>query len=88
MKHNTDRILVSHAGNLPRPDDVTTQAEFLRRHGLDELVEEGRRLWQAGAAAPDLTALTGRSRLQEADALTEPDGLGGFTVAQWLVGPA
>jgi SAM-dependent MidA family methyltransferase len=73
---------------LPRPDDVTTQAEFLRRHGLDELVEEGRRLWQAGAAAPDLTALTGRSRLQEADALTEPDGLGGFTVAQWLVGPA
>ena len=22
MKHNTDRILTSHAGNLPRPDDV------------------------------------------------------------------
>jgi len=22
MRHNTDRILVSHAGNLPRPDDI------------------------------------------------------------------
>ena len=22
MKNNVDRILVSHAGNLPRPDDV------------------------------------------------------------------
>jgi SAM-dependent MidA family methyltransferase len=70
---------------LPRPDDVTTQAEFLRRHGLDELVDEGRRRWQAAAAAPDLAALAGRSRIQEAEALTDPAGLGGFTVAQWLV---
>jgi 5-methyltetrahydropteroyltriglutamate--homocysteine methyltransferase len=22
MRHSTDRILVSHAGNLPRPDDL------------------------------------------------------------------
>ena len=22
MRHNTDRILVSHAGNLPRPEDM------------------------------------------------------------------
>jgi SAM-dependent MidA family methyltransferase len=70
---------------LPRPDDVMTQAEFLRRHGLDELVDEGRRRWQAAAAAPDLAALAGRSRIQEAEALTDPAGLGGFTVAQWLV---
>jgi SAM-dependent MidA family methyltransferase len=67
------------------PDTVTTQAEFLRRHGLDELVEEGRRLWQAGAAAPDLAALTARSRIQEAEALTDSAGLGGFTVAQWVI---
>src|SRR5262245_22612814 len=24
MRHNTDRMLVSHAGNLPRPDDLNT----------------------------------------------------------------
>jgi SAM-dependent MidA family methyltransferase len=70
---------------LPRPSAVTTQADFLRHHGLDGLVEEGRRRWQAGAAAPDLAALAGRSRIQEAEALTDPAGLGGFTVAQWLV---
>jgi SAM-dependent MidA family methyltransferase len=70
---------------LASPDTVTTQAEFLRRHGLDELVEEGRRLWQAGAAAPDLAALAARSRIQEAEALTDSAGLGGFTVAQWVI---
>ncbi len=70
---------------LPRASAVTTQAEFLRGHGLDELVEEGQRRWQAGAAAPDLAALAGRSRVREAEALTDPGGLGGFTVAQWLV---
>jgi SAM-dependent MidA family methyltransferase len=70
---------------LVSPDTVTTQAEFLRRHGLDELVEEGRRLWQAGAAAPDLGALAARSRIQEAEALTDSAGLGGFTVAQWVI---
>ena len=32
MRHNTDRILVSHAGNLPRPGDI------------DELVDGGQRL--------------------------------------------
>jgi SAM-dependent MidA family methyltransferase len=70
---------------LPRPSAVTAQAHFLLHHGLDELVEEGRRRWQAGAAAPDLAALAGRSRIQEAEALTDPTGLGGFTVAQWVV---
>ena len=70
---------------LPRPSAVTTQAEFLVHHGLDELVEEGRRRWQAGAAAPDLAALAGRSRIQEAEALSDPNGLGGFTVAQWVL---
>jgi SAM-dependent MidA family methyltransferase len=70
---------------LPRPSAVTIQAEFLRHHGLDELVEEGRRRWRAGAAAPDLAALAGRSRIREAEALTDPAGLGAFTVAQWLV---
>jgi SAM-dependent MidA family methyltransferase len=67
------------------PDTVTAQAEFLRGHGLDELVDEGRRLWQARAAAPDLAALAARSRIQEAEALTDPAGLGGFTVAQWVI---
>ena len=70
---------------LPPPTTTSTQADFLRAHGLEELVEEGRRTWAAHAAAPDLAALTARSRVREAEALTDPAGLGGFTVAEWLI---
>lgn len=70
---------------LPPLTTTSTQADFLWAHGLEELVAEGRRTWAAHAAAPDLAALTGRSRAREAEALTDPAGLGGFTVAEWLV---
>lgn len=70
---------------LPPPTATSTQADFLRAHGLEALVEEGRRTWAAHAAAPDLAALTARSRVREAEALTDPAGLGGFTVAEWLI---
>ena len=70
---------------LPAPTPVQTQTEFLRVHGLDELVEEGRRVWATEAAAPDLAALAARSRIREAEALTDPSGLGAFTVAEWVI---
>ena len=35
MKHNTDRILTSHAGNLPRPDDAN---ELLAARDTEEAV--------------------------------------------------
>ena len=58
----------------------TTQAEWLRELGIDELVEEGRRRWDEGAARGDLDALAGRSRVNEAAALTDPAGLGAHRV--------
>jgi NADH dehydrogenase [ubiquinone] 1 alpha subcomplex assembly factor 7 len=58
----------------------TTQADWLRDLGIDALVAEGRAAWEAGAAAPDLAALAGRSRATEAAALTDPAGLGAHTV--------
>lgn len=71
---------------LPAPDETLDQAAWLRRHGIDELVEEGRRHWAAHAAAPDLLAVRMRSRVSEAAALLDPGGLGGFTVGEWLAG--
>jgi SAM-dependent MidA family methyltransferase len=68
---------------LPEPDAVRSQAQFLQRHGIDELVAEGRRAWAAAAAAPDLAAMTMRSRVRDAEALLDPSGLGGFTVLEW-----
>ncbi|MDE0237768.1 MAG: SAM-dependent methyltransferase [bacterium] len=67
------------------PTRVTAQATWLRAHGIDELVAEGNAAWRAGAAQGDLAALAGRSRAIEAEALLDPAGLGGFTVAEWDV---
>jgi SAM-dependent MidA family methyltransferase len=68
---------------LPAPAATTTQADWLRTHGIDELVAEGRRVWDERAAIGDLEAIRMRSRVAEAEALTDPAGLGGFTVATW-----
>lgn len=68
---------------LPVPDEVLAQAAFLRRWGIDELVEEGRHYWAANAGAPDLAAMKMRSRIGEAEALLDPDGLGGWLVCVW-----
>ena len=67
------------------PTRVTNQATWLRAHGIDELVAEGAAAWRSGAAQGDLTALAGRSRTIEAEALLDPAGLGSFTVAEWDV---
>ena len=58
----------------------TTQAAWLGGLGIADLVEEGRRIWEAGAARGDLAAIAGRSRAVEAATLTDPDGLGAFVV--------
>jgi SAM-dependent MidA family methyltransferase len=66
------------------PDRVTTQAEFLAEHGIDELVAEARRTWTERAHIGDLAAVAARSRVGEAAALTDPAGLGGFGVLEWI----
>lgn len=68
---------------LPEPDVVRTQAQFLQRWGIDELVDEGRRVWEASAAAPTVAAMKMRSRVREAEALLDPAGLGAFLALEW-----
>lgn len=75
-------VVVPH-DQLPAPDRTATQADWLRSHGIDDLVAEGRAAWQAAAAAPDLAAIRMRSRVSEAEALLDPAGLGGFWVGEW-----
>jgi SAM-dependent MidA family methyltransferase len=60
----------------------STQAEWLAGLGIAELVDAGRRIWEAGAARGDLEAIAGRSRAVEASILTDPAGLGGFVVIE------
>ncbi|CAB4598297.1 unannotated protein [freshwater metagenome] len=75
-----DQIQMDVSANV-----VESQSDFLERFGIDELVDEGRRVWEANPHAPGLNEIRGRSRIREAEALLEGGGLGGFTVMQWIV---
>ena len=68
------------------PAEMCTQAEFLRAHGIGDLVDEGRAVWSERAGVGDLGALRARSRVSEAEALLDPAGMGGFKVLIWPVG--
>ena len=65
------------------PDVDTAQSEWLRAHGIDALVDDARQMWEERASIGDLAAMKARSRLSEAEALTDPAGLGGFRVLEW-----
>ena len=68
---------------LPAPSREVSQADWLRAHGIEDLVEEGRATWRERAALGDLEAVRARSRVNEAEALLDPTGLGAFRVLEW-----
>lgn len=69
---------------LPPPDAVRTQAQFLQRWGIDDLVDEGRAAWEAASSAPTVAAMKMRSRVREAESLLDPAGLGAFLAVEWV----
>ncbi len=71
---------------LPVPDTIRTQSQWLQLHGILDLVDEGKRYWEQHAALPDLAAMRMRSRVGEAEALLDPSGLGAFTVLEYRAG--
>lgn len=81
----TVEVAVDQLAVVGEPDEHTDQAAFLVAHGIEDLVAEGRRIWTERAHLGDLTALKGRSRVTEAEALLDPTGLGAFRVLTWIV---
>ena len=77
--------LLGDSGHLA---NVRTQRQYLQRWGIDDLVAEGQRIWNEQAARPTVVALTMRSRVREAEALCDPQGLGAFIVVEIPIGPA
>jgi SAM-dependent MidA family methyltransferase len=61
---------------------VTQQSEWLLTWGIDELLSEGSRYWEEHKSAPDIAAMKMRSRVNEAQALIDRDGLGAFSVLE------
>jgi SAM-dependent MidA family methyltransferase len=78
-------VCLDQLARVRSPDVVRTQAELLRAHGIDRLVDEGRRTWAERGTIGDLAAVRGRSRVHEAEALLEAGGLGDFVAAEWEV---
>ncbi len=62
-----------------------TQAEWLTKWGIADLVDEGRKIWSDSATEGSLAAVRGRSRIVEAEALLDPAGLGAFNVLEWRI---
>ena len=80
----TCEVAVDQLAPVQAPASDRRQAEWLRAHGLDDLVDEGRRLWTERAHVGDLAAIAARSRVTEAEALCDPAGLGAFRVLEWV----
>ncbi len=84
-----DVVLEQLDAGAPFPCIVSDrQDSWLAALGIEQLVGEGREVWAAGAAEGGLAALTGRSRVSEAAALTDPDGLGAHRVVLYAAGGA
>lgn len=79
----TCEVAVDQLALVREPDLDRSQADFLAAHGIDDLVAAGRARWEAEGSAGGLAAIAGRSRVHEADALTDPAGLGAFRVLEW-----
>ena len=71
---------------LPPGATLSTQAEWLAAAGIDSMTADTRALWQRKRSKPTAEALAARTLLDEAAALTDPDGMGAFWAAEWRVG--
>jgi hypothetical protein len=61
---------------------VTSQYEWLKNRGIDELVDEGNKYWDEHKSAPDIAAMKMHSRVNEVRALISETGLGSFTALE------
>ena len=80
---NQDLTVEVAIDQLPEGALISTQKDFLKNQGIDNLVEEGRQTWREFSSVGDLKAVKARSRVTEAEALLDPMGLGGFFVLEW-----
>jgi SAM-dependent MidA family methyltransferase len=81
----TCEVAVDQLASVRPPALDRSQEDFLRAHGIGELVDAARRGWRQRAHVGDLPALKARARVTEAEALLDSAGLGGFRAIEWAV---
>lgn len=70
---------------LPPPEWSGMQSEWLSENGIDQLVDAAKATWADEVSAGGLDAVRARSVPLEAEAITDPDGLGSFCAMEWTV---
>ena len=70
---------------LPSGFTTSTQAEFLKQWGINDLVREGAAYWKSMKNAPDVAAMKMRSRFSEKRAITDDETLGNFEALLWML---
>jgi len=78
----TTQVMIDQLARLVPALSVTLQSDWLQTWGVDELVSEGTQYWEEHKSAPGIYAMKMRSRVNEAQALTDRDGLGAFSVLE------
>jgi SAM-dependent MidA family methyltransferase len=68
---------------LPTPSLVSSQSDALHAWGLTDVLEHSALRWERRLSDWNLDALRAKSHASEAAILTDPHGLGGFTVLEW-----
>jgi SAM-dependent MidA family methyltransferase len=63
---------------------VLRQSEWLKYWGIEQLVDEGNQYWENHKHTPNLAAMKMRSRENEANALTDGQGLGDFVAIEMV----
>jgi SAM-dependent MidA family methyltransferase len=81
----TTDVAVDQLAGVRRPISERAQADFLRGHGVDDVVAAAAWHWSDVSGTPTLGDLSARSLVTEAKALLDPAGLGGFTVLEWQI---
>lgn len=84
----TTQVCLDQLIAVRHPDAIRSQSQFLQLWGIDDLVDEGKKMWTQNAARPTLEAMKMRSRISESEALLDETGLGNFTVVEWSLGKA
>ena len=78
----TTQVMIDQLRDAVLDLSVSKQSEWLNNWGIQELVSEGMQYWEQHKSAPDIAAMKMLSRVNEAQALTDRDGLGGFSVLE------
>ena len=78
----TTQVMIDQLMQVVPSLSVANQSEWLNSYGIGELVSEGMEYWEAHKSSPDIAAMKMRSRANEAEALTDRDGFGSFSVLE------